>query len=170
MAKEMLFATTKNGQDMVVKCYRENDAQSLKAAIIPGKLTHRVEKIEILEEEIPKQIQHDFKKLGEDWEPDTDLFLKGLVTVLDDQKKFIVQRLENCFEEMLENREVLVSDQRDVFWYKPDDFFLGSIRCLCNSRPKKEERDFFNRFIEEQTEDRSGVLMLKVTFNTQIEK
>jgi len=40
---------------------------------------------------------------------------------------------------------------------------------LCDARPNLQERNFFDKFIKEQTEDQTGVLMLKVTFDFWVE-
>ncbi len=167
--EKMLFATTKDGQEVVVECFRKDFSRPLEATVIPGRLMCGVEKIGIQTQNVLKQIHHDFKKMGETgWKPDIDLFIRGLLVALEDQKEFIVQRLERHLEEMLEKEEAFVSDRRNVFWWKPDEFFLGQIKYLCGTCPKQEERNFFNKFIKEQTE-RTGVLMLEVTFTFRVE-
>ena len=167
--EKMLFATTKDGIEVVVECSRKDYSCPLEATIIPGRLRWEVEKIKIQTQNVLKQIHHDFKKLGDaSWKPDIDLFFRGLLVVLDDQKKFIAQKLERHLEEMLDKEEAFVSDRRNVFWWKPDEFFLEQIKYLCGTRPKQEERDFFGKFIKEQTE-RTGVLMLEVTLTFRID-
>jgi len=162
---EFYNATAQGGENVVLKVLRNDINKPAKIKIIPGQLRYRVRKIELQTNEIKGQIQHDFKKLGHvDWEPDTEFFLKHLQVILQERKDKIAQSLNLRLKKMLEKEEVFISERQNVFWWKPDEFFLEPLRYLYD-RQGPEEREFFTKFINEQTGDRAGTLMLKVTFD-----
>lgn len=155
---------------MAVEILRETIGEPPKFKVISGQVKYKVKAIELQVRLIIKQIQHDFKKLGPvNWKPDADLFLRCLQLSLSDMKEDIAGNLNRNIDKMLGKGGAFIGEKENEFWVRPDEFFLGPIKCLCNARPKPEERNFFDKFIKEQTEDQSGVLMLKATFEFWVE-
>ena len=169
--KKVLFnATTEKGENVAIELMRERADEPPKFKVFFGQVKYRVKAIELQAREIVKQIRYDFRKLvSVDWKPDADLFLRGLHISFSEEKEAITRNLERHLEKMMENGEVFISDRQNVFWLKPDGFFLDPIKYLCNTREKPAEREFFQKFIKEQAQDQTGVLMIKVTFDFWVE-
>ncbi len=169
--KEVFFnAITEDGREVVVKCSRQGIAES-PYEIIYGKIKYWVVELLIQEEIIIKQVNAEFKKLGPvGGESDIELFLAGFRNIFEEEKKFILTNLNCHLGEMIEKEKVFLADeQHNAFWCKPNDFFLNALEYLCNTF-KNPARDFFLKFIRENTKDPDGVLMLKAVFDFSIER
>ncbi len=166
-------ATSEDGRSIVVKTSHQIGKVPVQTVIF-GKMAYRVKKIGIQARDIIRQIRSDFKKLEPvGWRPDIGFFLRYFLSLLAENKADIVRKLESSPDTllaMLENEELFISEKGNVFWLKPDKAVLQPIMHFYETYWKKPARDFFLKFIEEQTEDQNGVLMLKVELDFWVER
>lgn len=165
-----------SGETMVIERWREHIDEPVKTRVLVGKnIRYMVKKVELQTRDICRHLHHEYKKLGAvNWRPDIDLFLRALDIIFKDVfegegKDLILQRWGKNLVEMLDKREAFFTDRKEVFLFKPDELLTEPLMYVFYSRPNREERLFFQGFIEENIKDKTGVLLLRVTFDFLIE-
>lgn len=149
--KASFFKATNGKEKFVVKKFRKRIDEPLKYRLIPGDYSLRCITVEILSEEIAKQLKRELKPtLSQD---KIDSFLKLYRAVLED---IDIEDLERIPEESGRPLEV---------YYRIDDVHLMYLLRNCHHIFKGQEYSAVEEFIHRHKDD--GVLLLKATYQIQ---